>query len=300
MSPRSIASYCARIAAVSPFYRYWIPGAAVLLTLGLLLGAPGPRQSDNFRFAIIGDRTGGAKPGVYEAVWQEIARWRPDFVINAGDTIEGGHDATAEREWTQLRPLLRRFPRPIYFTPGNHDIWSEASRRIYEKETGRPSHYGFNRGNAHFTVLDNSGSFGLSSDEMQFLATDLERNKARTPKFVFFHQPFWLLPLKLQNTSFPFHQLVRKYGVTYVVSAHVHQFARMERDGIVYVMAGSSGGRLRGHDPVKDFGQGWFYQWIQVNVTDSGVKASIKELDAPFGQGRAVRAEEWGENGPAR
>ena len=250
--------------------RYSIAGSASLLAIVLLWGAPAPRQSNDFRFAIIGDRTGGAKPGVYEAVWHEIDLWRPDFAINVGDTIEGGNDTTAEPQWRQLRPLFRRFRRPIYFTPGNHDIWSEASHRIYEKQTGRPAHYGFDYENAHFTVLDNSGSFNLSAEEMQFLAGDLERNKARTPKFVFFHQPFWLLPLKLQNSAFPFHQLVRKYGVTYVVSAHVHQFSRMELDGIVYVMAGSSGGRLRGHDPLRDFGQGWFYQWIRVSVKGSG------------------------------
>ena len=274
--------------------RYWIASAATLFTFVLLLGAPGPRQTHDFRFAIIGDRTGGAKPGVYEAVWHEIGLWRPDFAINVGDTIEGGNDSTAEAQWRQLRPLFRRFARPIYFTPGNHDIWSESSRRIYEKETGRPAHYGFNYENAHFTVLDNSGSFNLSAEEMQFLAGDLERNKARSPKFVFFHQPFWLLPLKLQNSAFPFHQLVRKFGVTYVVSAHVHQFSRMELDGIVYLMAGSSGGRLRGHDPLKDFAQGWFYQWIRVNVKGTVVQVVIKELDAPFGQGRASRGEEWG------
>jgi 3',5'-cyclic AMP phosphodiesterase CpdA len=266
----------------------------------MLFGAVSPQQSQKFRFALIGDRTGGAKAGVYEAVWREINVWRPDFAINAGDTIEGDSDAMAELQWRQLRPLFRRFQRTIYFTPGNHDIWSEASRRLYEKETGRPAHYGFNYENAHFTVLNNSGSFNLSAEEMLFLSTDLERNKARTPKFVFFHQPFWLLPLKLQNAAFPFHQLVRKYGVSYVVSAHVHQFSRMERDGIVYMMAGSSGGRLRGHDPVKEFNQGWFYQWLRVNVKGSAIEVIVKELDPPFGQGHAIRGEEWGENGLAR
>ncbi|MDQ2945621.1 MAG: hypothetical protein M3Y27_06720, partial [Acidobacteriota bacterium] len=84
----------------------------------------------------------------------------------------------------------------------------------------------------------------------------------------------------------------RKFGVSYVVSAHVHQFSRMELDGIVYLMAGSSGGRLRGHDPLKDFAQGWFYQWIRVNVKGAAVQVVIKELDAPFGQGRTIRGEE--------
>ena len=279
------------------FRGYLGAGGACVSALMLLFGAPGPRESRDFRFAIIGDRTGEAAPGVYEAVWREIESWRPDFAINVGDTIQGGKDSTAEAEWRQLRPVWRRFSKPIFFTPGNHDIWSEAARRIYEKETGRPAHYGFNYKNAHFTVLDNSGSLSLSSEEMQFLANDLERNKARTPKFIFFHQPFWLLPLKLQNTAFPFHQLIRKYNVSYVVSSHVHQFSRMDRDGVIYLMAGSSGGHLRGHDPLREFSQGWFYQWIRVTVKSSEVQATVKELAAPFGKGRAIRGEDWGESG---
>ncbi len=300
MPGTTLAPICAKIAAVEGFNQLSRAGAACVLAAVLLFGAAAPGEPQDFRFAIVGDRTGGAKPGVFEAVWHEIRGWRPDFVINAGDTIEGGNDATAELQWRQLRPVWRSFPRPIYFTPGNHDIWSERSRRIYEQETGRPAHYGFNYRNAHFTVLDNSGSFNLNAEELQFLASDLERHQSRTPKFVFFHQPFWLLPLKLQNSAFPFHQLARKYGVSYVVSAHVHQFSRMEQDGIVYIMAGSSGGRLRGHDPLQDFEQGWFYQWIQVNVEGPKVRATIKELAAPFGKGRAIDAEVWTGQGLAR
>jgi Icc protein len=240
--------------------------------------------SDDFRFCILGDRTGEAKPGVYEQAWAEIGREHPDFVITVGDTIQGGSDRTAEAEWRRLRPLWRRFP--FYFTPGNHDIWSDTSRRIYEKETGRPAAYSFNYKNAHFTVLDNSGSLELRAKQIEFLTRDLEQNRAREPKFVFFHQPFWLIPLKLQYTGFPFHKLMQKYHVSYVVSGHVHQYDRMEADGVAYLMIGSSGGHLRGHDPAKDFKDGWFYQYLLMTIKSNQIEATVKELDPPNGQGR--------------
>ncbi|MGI8744381.1 MAG: metallophosphoesterase family protein [Bryobacteraceae bacterium] len=279
------------------YYRHWTAIAAGVVGIALLSGAADPGGGSDFQFAIVGDRTGGAQRGVYEQVWQEIGAWHPNFVVTVGDTIEGGNDGAAEAEWRDLRPLWRRYRGPIYFTPGNHDIWSAKSRRVYEKESGRPAHYSFDYQEAHFTILDNSGAFSLDSREMGFLASDLERNKARKLKFVFFHQPFWLLPLKLQNMNFPFHQLMRKYGAQYVVSAHVHQFSRMERDGIVYMVVGSSGGRLRGHDPFKDFAEGWFYQWVRVRVKGSRIEAGVKEVDAPLGKGREVPGEDWGENG---
>src|SRR5580693_8099365 len=86
---------------------------------------------NDFRFSILGDRTGDAQPGVYERIWSELDTVHPDFVINVGDSIQGGSDATAASEWQALRPLWDRYRYRIYLTPGNHDIWSDASRAIY-------------------------------------------------------------------------------------------------------------------------------------------------------------------------
>jgi 3',5'-cyclic AMP phosphodiesterase CpdA len=257
--------------------------AAALAAVSIVAGAPdGPRN--DFRFSILGDRTGDAQPGIYERVWQEIDALHPDFVINVGDTIQGGNDATAASEWRALRPLWDRYGYLIYFTPGNHDIWSPESRAIYEEQTRRPAFYGFNYQNAHFTVLDNSEtedlSLNLSDDQMQFLARDLAQNQARDPKFVFFHKPFWLIPVKFQSSQFPLHQLIKKYGVRYVVSGHGHQYVRAAEDGVVYLEAPSSGGKLKG----QGFAQGWFFGQVLVTVKGSKVDMKVMPLDQPSGQ----------------
>jgi 3',5'-cyclic AMP phosphodiesterase CpdA len=175
------------------------------------------------------------------------------------------------------RPLWQRYRDRMYFTPGNHDIWSPASRALYERETGHPAFYSFNYQNAHFTVLDNSESSmfgGLSDQQMQFLARDLAQNRTRDPKFVFFHKPFWLIPVTLGSSEFPFHQLIKKYGVRYVVSGHGHQYVRDVQDGIVYLEAPSSGGKLKG----EGSGKGWFYGHLLVTLTGSSVDVTVKEL----------------------
>jgi len=261
---------------------------AVALALAALTAAAS--QGNDFRFAILGDRTGDAVPGVYERVWSELDASHPDFVINVGDTIQGGNDATAGAEWNALRPLWRRYRDRMYFTPGNHDLWSPASRSIYEQQTGRPAFYSFNYQNAHFTVLDNSEasdlSLILSDQQMQFLARDLAQNRDRDPKFVFFHKPFWLIPVKFQSSQFPFHQLIQKYGVRYVVSGHGHQFVHAVEDGIVYLEAPSSGGKLKG----QGFAQGWFYGQVLVVVKGSNVEMTVHEIGPPFGQARSFPA----------
>jgi 3',5'-cyclic AMP phosphodiesterase CpdA len=262
----------------------------VVVVLGLAgIAAPG-NPSNDFRFSILGDRTGDAEPQVYEAVWRDIALLHPDFVINVGDTIQGGNDATAEAEWRALRPIWDRYKLPQFFTPGNHDIWSAISRRVYEKETGHPAFYGFNFQNAHFTVLDNSQTENLSDQQMDFLERDLQQNKDHDPKFVLFHKPFWLIPVMFQSSQFPFHQLVKKYGVQYVISGHGHQYVRAAQDRIVYLEAGSSGGKLKG----QGFERGWFFGQIFAQVKGSKVEMTVKEIDAPMGKGRRFPVEELG------
>ena len=239
----------------------------------LVVFALGAEPENDFRFAIVGDRTGGAIKGIYERIWREIGALKPDFAINAGDTIEGGNDDRAEAEWRALRPIWSRYGFPFYFTPGNHDIWSERSLKVYEKETGRKSYYSFNFQNAHFTILDNSRTLELGDDQLKFLEVDLKANQDRSPKFIFFHKPYWLAFLKLGSGEFPLHRLAKKYGVGYIVSGHAHQYMRMTRDGIVYLAVGSSGGALKGTDP----SQGHFYHYIWVEVKGTKVELTVRK-----------------------
>jgi hypothetical protein len=87
-----------------------MPIAVLLLFLVRSAAAP---QLESFRFVILGDRTGDARPGVYEQVWQEAAAEDPAFVVTAGDTIEGLNDGTAQAEWQALERILEPYRRAV-------------------------------------------------------------------------------------------------------------------------------------------------------------------------------------------
>jgi Icc protein len=259
---------------------------ALCAVLAALQAAP---PANHFHFSILGDRTRLGSAEVYERVWEEIGRLHPDFVISVGDSIEGMNDSRAAAEWRQLRRIWMRYPCPLYLTPGNHDIWNDFSRRLFEKETGRPPFYSFDFQNAHFTVLDNSRSFLLGQDQLRFLEDDLKANRDRAPKFVFFHQPFWIVFLRLGSGGFTLHRLARQYGVDYVVSGHTHQLVRLRRDGVTYIEVGSSGGDItRGTGRGEGFKQGWFYQHLWVTVEGARTRIQVKELG-----GKMHPLEEW-------
>jgi predicted phosphodiesterase len=273
--------------------------AFLLLGLGLSPSAPQAPAND-FHFSILGDRTGSAAPEIYGRIWREIDMLGPAFVINVGDTIQGGRDERAESDWQQVLPALERYRRyPLFLVPGNHDIWSEHSRRLFEKYAGRKVPYSFDYQNAHFVVLDNSQTTTLGDDQHEFLERDLRAHRNRRPKFVFLHKPYWLAPLRLGSGEFRLHQLAREYGVDYVISGHTHNFARMTRDGVTYIIVGSSGANLARYlsDPAN-FSRGFFYHHVWVHVKGTEARFTVKELSGSPGQGRMFRAEDWGPDGP--
>ncbi|MCC6365601.1 MAG: metallophosphoesterase [Bryobacterales bacterium] len=260
-----------------------------------------PEPSNNFHVAFLGDRTGGAQPQVFGRVLREIDMLHPDFMINVGDSIEGRRDdATVEQQWSEFQTIWKRYKHfPLYFTAGNHDIWSPFSEKVYIRETKFQPNYSFDYQDAHFTVLDNSRTAHLDDQQLRFLEQDLQANRNRSPKFVLFHRPYWIEMIKQHGTDFPLHQIVKRYGVSHVISGHGHQFVRIVRDGIAYMEVGSSGGTMNGKlIRGEGFAQGCFYHFVWCHVEGNNVYLTVKEIDGSLGRGRMFRAEDWDENGP--
>jgi len=273
--------------------------SGALIFAGLLLALQvwirGAAAPDSLRFAILGDRTGEAQRGVYEQVWKEVAAESPAFVVSVGDTIQGMNDAAAETEWRQVGRILNPFRSlPLYLAPGNHDVWSPVSERLFRQYAAHPLHYSLDYEQAHFTILDNSRSEGLPAGELAFLETDLKAHSEQPLKFIIMHRPSWLLNVALRNPEFALHQLARRYGVQYIVAGHVHQMLRLELEGVTYVSMTSSGGHLRLSGVYQD---GWFFGHALVEVRGRNVDFQIREAGSPHGEGRITKLTDWGMTG---
>jgi predicted phosphodiesterase len=244
---------------------------------------------------LLGDRTGEAQAGVYEQVWKQIASEKPAFVVSCGDSIEGMNDATAEDEWRRFFQIRKPFNRyPFYLAPGNHDVWSAVSERLFEKYSGHPLHYSFDYANVHFTMLDNSRSDQLPAGELAFLESDLKAHAAQPVKFVVSHRPFWLLDVAMRSPDFPMRRLAKQYGVQYVIAGHVHQLLHLELDGVTYLSLPSAAGHLRLSGAYQD---GWFFGYILVAMQGKNTDFQIKEVTSPRGQGRISKVADWGMTG---
>lgn len=265
------------------------------MLLVLFAGAAWPVASSDFHFALLGDRTGEVQRGVFEEAIREAAAERPAFILTVGDSIQGGDDKTLDAEWRSLLKILAPYRKyKLFLTPGNHDVWDTASESAYEKYAARPLHYSFDYRDAHFTILNNSEGDNLTAEELAFLKSDLEANRAKKVKFIVSHRPSWLFSVVLGNSNFELHQLALKYGVKYVIAGHIHQMLRFNLDGVTYLSMASSGGHLRND---KTYQHGWFFQHTDVTVGSSGADFKIEELPAPFGEGRVTHPSDWGAAG---
>lgn len=95
---------------------------------------------DDFQFAIVGDRTGGAYPGVFEAAVAKLNMLQPEFVASVGDLIEGYTDNNPEQlvvEWNEFDSIVKKLQMPFFYTVGNHDMGDNTSLDIWTERLGR-------------------------------------------------------------------------------------------------------------------------------------------------------------------
>ncbi len=267
--------------------------AAELISASVFFGAN--TTINNFQFVLLGDRTGEAQTGVFEQAWRETALDKPEFVLNAGDVIQGLNDNAIQQEWKQVQQVWLPYKAlPFYLVPGNHDVWSTESAAAFRQYSHHALHYSFDVHQAHVTVLNNSRSDNISAEELQFLKQDLQAHQQQPVKIIISHRPSWLFPVLFGNTNFPLHQLAKQYGVKYVVAGHVHQMIHFELEGVTYVSLPSAGGHLRGSEQYED---GWFFAHTLVKADGEQLSFQMKELRKPYGKERISVLSDWGATG---
>ncbi|WP_395396181.1 metallophosphoesterase (plasmid) [Novosphingobium sp. BL-8A] len=128
---------------------------------------------EEFRFAVIGDRTAGHRPEVFEDALARIDQLRPDFVINIGDLIEGKTDdrGQLDAQWTEVATATGKLGMPFFYVPGNHDLSNEVQREVWRKRLGA-DYYSFTYKNALFLVLNTEDPPQPAIDRVKLFARE--------------------------------------------------------------------------------------------------------------------------------
>lgn len=112
-------------------------------------------EPDNFQFAIIGDRTGGANAtGTFHLAMNQINLLQPEFVINVGDLIEGYPEDEKELKemWDEADSITGKLQMPFFHTIGNHDVSTAMTKKVWLERFGA-DYYHFIYKDVLFMVL---------------------------------------------------------------------------------------------------------------------------------------------------
>lgn len=171
---------------------------------------------EKFAFAVITDRTGGERKGVFGPLMNKVDLMQPAFVMSVGDLIEGytENEAQIEAEWDEFDGFIETLDAPFFYVAGNHDYMNKQMEDAWRTRFGA-SYYHFVYKDVLFLVLnselldinpegpDKTGGPGHDhwhADDARRAARDaqyayaqrvLGQNTDVRWTFVFVHKPFW-------------------------------------------------------------------------------------------------------------
>lgn len=149
---------------------------------------------DTFRFAIVTDRTGGMRSGVFESAVTKLNLLQPEFVVSVGDLIDGYTEdrELLQRQWDEFDAVVNDLEAPFFYVPGNHDITNGTMREVWHERYG-PSRYAFVYQDVLFVCLDSmdGGMHQISSNQVQWLKAILDTHRDVHWTLLFLHTPLW-------------------------------------------------------------------------------------------------------------
>ncbi len=155
----------------------------------------------NFQFAIVADRTGGVRRGIFPEAVKKVNDLRPEFVMSVGDLITGGsrqkNEAIIINQWKEFNSFIKGFDMPFFYLAGNHDVSNEVGDRVWDKLYG-VRYYSFIYKNVLFLCLNAQEGPGwrppsLGEKQIQWINGELKKHNEVRWTMVFLHQPLWLM-----------------------------------------------------------------------------------------------------------
>jgi len=237
---------------------------------------------DNFQFAIVSDRTGSPRAGVFQDAVKKLNWLQPEFVMSVGDLIKGTskNGDTNAAEWEEFMGWIEPLEMPFFFLAGNHDIQAkwvkgrvpyEIMREQWEERFGTPYYYYIYKNVLFIALFTNDGiERHISEEQVAYFKAALAEHHDVRWTLVFLHHPLWDSP---HDSNFHEIESVLQDRPYTVFAGHQHSYRHFEReDRNYYVLASTGGGsQLRG----TNFGEFDHITWV--TMTDEGpVLANIK------------------------
>ena len=230
-----------------------------------------------FRFAIVSDRSGGAREGVFEDAVQKLNWLRPEFVMSVGDLIDGtsGRDSLElDRQWAEHFDRIEPLRMPFFHIPGNHDIKASNAYQVgyWNKLFGTPF-YAFTYKDVLFLALfTNEGFQSIGEEQLTYFEQALEQYSDARWTLVFMHHPLWIYPHESNFDKIEALLADRDYTV---FAGHHHRYHQFDRNDTNYYILATTGGG----SPLLGDQFGMFDHITWVTMSDEGPTITNLRLD---------------------
>ena len=197
---------------------------------------------NQFQFAIVTDRTGGLRPGIFAQAVHKLNGLMPEFVVSVGDLIEGytRDREQMDKEWHEFDSILAPLKAPFFRLPGNHDIIYPEQRTYWLEKYG-VSYYHFVYKDVLFFMLDSNEGQGteFSDEQVAYIKQTLEENKNVRWTLMLMHHPLWTYG---HETNFQeVEEALSGRGHT-VIAGHQHTYRHFSRNNNQYYTLATTGG----------------------------------------------------------
>ena len=231
---------------------------------------------ENFQFAIVTDRTGGHRPGVFLQGVDRVNLLRPEFVMSVGDLIEGYTENLdeIERQWREFDGFVGALEMPFFYVAGNHDVSNQVMEQAWARRFGRLYYHFVYRDVLFLALHSEDGASGhISSAQLAYVNQTLRANADVRWTLVFLHKPLWQFQSE-QNGWAAVARLLEGRRHT-VYAGHRHRYLSDRSHGAEHIVLGTMGARNRRRG--ANFGEFDHFMWV--TMTDAGPVMANLMLD---------------------
>ncbi|MFP6590349.1 MAG: metallophosphoesterase [Candidatus Latescibacterota bacterium] len=236
---------------------------------------------ENFQFAIVTDRTGGHRAGVFPDAMRKINLLQPEFVMSVGDLIEGYSEDrdVLNTEWDEFIGFVEKLDMPFFYLPGNHDISNPVMAEVWKERFDR-SYYHFVYRDVLFVCLntEETAPNTITSQQADWVEGVLADNAEVRWTMVFLHKPLWNYneigseEMHAMWTRIEGMLVGRKYTV---FAGHFHRYTKHVRNESNYFVLATTGGGSGLRGPL--FGE--FDHVVWVTMFDEGPRIANLMLE---------------------
>ena len=233
---------------------------------------------DNFQFAVVSDRTGGARPGIFRKAMTQLNLLQPEFVMSVGDLIEGYTESheTLKAQFDEIDSILDSLEMRFFRVAGNHDISNSVMTEVYRERYELP-YYHFVYKNVLFLIIctEDPTADTISDAQVSYMEKALKDSGNVRWTLIFMHKPLFIeIEGKLHENWAKIENMLKDRPHT-LFAGHVHTYAKHEKHGRSYICLATTGG---GSD-LSGIETGKFDHVVWVTMTEAGPRIANLLLD---------------------